>query len=384
MPNPSPLSPSNALIIGGGVIGLASAWRLAQQGWQVTLCERLNAGSGASNAAAGMLAPQIEAEPGEEPLLPLLLAAQNAWPTFAADLEAASGRSVDYRRDGTLMAARDKDQLAALKRQFAYLSERLNLDVTWLERDALLKREPQLHQSVLGGSISPQDHQVDNRLLVKALLPACRNAGVTVREQCLITELLIENGVCTGARALEDTFQADAVLICGGAWSKLLRHFPASLRPLMRPVKGQMLALKQDKAAPLLRHVVWGEHIYLAPKSDGRLLVGATVEDIGFDEKVTAGGLYQLIERAYQLLPGILELPVVETWAGLRPGSLDDAPILGKTGIDGLFIASGHYRNGILLTPLTAEAVPGLLSGAAASPLWARYGLDRFKELMAA
>lgn len=264
----------SVLVIGGGVIGLASAWRLSQQGFEVTVLERHTAGSGASNAAAGMLAPQSEAEPGEEPLLPLLLAAQQAWPDFAAELEAASGLTIDYRRDGTLMVAHDNDQLSAIRRQFDYLSTRLHLAVEWLDGTALRAREPLLHHSVLGGFLSAADHQVDNRLLVRALLAACRNAGVVVRENALVTELSLDKtGRCTGAQLLNESVSADAVLVCGGAWSKLLRYFPSALRPLLRPVKGQMLSLKQDTAAPLLRHVVWGEVcIWRQNRMDGCLL----------------------------------------------------------------------------------------------------------------
>jgi glycine oxidase len=344
------------VIIGAGVIGLGIAWRLAQAGCEVSIYDRGEAGHGASWAAAGMLAAAVETEPGEEPLLPLALESQRLWPDFARELEAASGISVEYRGEGTIVVALNRDDAEQLRHSYEF-QKGLGLDIEWLSAAEARRREPHLKPGIAAAVWSPRDHQVENRLLGRALAEACRRAGVALHEHCAVREITVTGGRAAGIVTAEGREAADAVVLAAGPWSREIGGLPAAQLPPVRPIKGQMLALQMDPAAPLLRHVIWLPRGYLVPRRDGRLLVGATVEERGFDTSLTAGGLLALIEGAWRAVPAIEELPVAETWVGFRPGSRDDAPMLGPGGIDGLVVATGHHRNGILLTPITAVVV---------------------------
>src|SRR5207253_7045302 len=204
---------------------------------------------------------------------------------------------------------------------------------------------------------SPGDHQVENRQLGRALALAARGSGVELIEHCPVREISCAGGRATGVVTERGGDPADVVVLAAGAWSREIGGIPPAYLPPVRPIKGQMLALQMDPAAPLLRHVVWLPRAYLTPRNDGRLIIGATVEERGFDTNLTAGGMLALLEGAWRAVPTIEELPIAETWVGFRPGSRDDAPMLGPSGIDGLVVATGHHRNGILLTPLTAQAI---------------------------
>jgi glycine oxidase len=351
---PSSTLPTVA-IVGAGAIGLAIAWRLATAGCRVTVLERGSAGRGASWAAAGMLAAGVETEPGEQALLALTRDSQARWPGFARALEAASGLTVGYRDEGTLVVALTRDDAEQL-RSHAEFQRRCGVVLDWLDGAAARRREPHLSPRAVGALYSAHDHQVDNRLLVTALLAAARAAGVDLHEHCEAA-LDVTGGRASGVRAGDTRIPADVVILCAGAWSREVPGLPADARPPVRPIKGQMLALRMDPAAPLLDHVVWMPKAYLVPRRDGRLLVGATVEERGFDTAITAGGVYGLLDAAWRAVPAIEELPIDEIWTGFRPGSRDDAPILGPSARDGLVFATGHHRNGILLTPITAEAI---------------------------
>jgi glycine oxidase len=359
------------VIIGAGVMGLGIAWRLAQAGCPVTLYDRGEGGRGASWAAAGMLAAAVETEPGEEQLLALTLESQRMWPDFAREVEAASGISVGYRDEGTVVVALTRDDAEQLRHTYDF-QKSLGLELEWLSGAEARRREPHLRPGVPGAVFSPRDHQVDNRRLTCALITAARRAGAKLREHQPIRELEITGGRACGVVTDDGRDPADVVVLAAGAWSREIGGIPPAHLPPVRPIKGQMLALRMDPAAPLLRHVIWLPRGYLVPRGDGRLVVGATVEERGFDDTLTAGGLLALLEGAWRAVPAIEELPIAETWVGFRPGSRDDAPMLGPSGIDGLAIATGHHRNGILLTPLTAGAVSGyVLTGrlpAAAEP----------------
>jgi len=351
-------SPSlpKTVIIGAGVVGLSIAWRLAQAGCAVSVYDRGKAGQGASWAAAGMLAAAVETEPGEETLLALTLESQRQWPGFARELEAASGISVGYRDEGTIVVGLTRDDAEQLRHTYQF-QKGLGLDIEWLSGAAARQREPHLRPSIPAAVLSPRDHQVENRAVARALAAAARMAGARVLEHCPVPEIdLVGERVC-GVVTAGGREPADVVVLAAGAWSREIGGIPTAYLPPVRPIKGQMLALSMDPAAPLLRHVIWLPRGYLVPRRDGRLLVGATVEERGFDETVTAGGLLALIEGAWRAVPAIEELPVAETWVGFRPGSRDDAPMLGPSGVDGLVIATGHHRNGILLTPVTAQAI---------------------------
>jgi glycine oxidase len=344
------------VVIGAGVIGLGIAWRLAQAGCAVTVFDRDEAGHGASWAAAGMLAAAVETEPGEEPLLPLALESQRLWPDFARELEAASGISVNYRDEGTLVVALNRDDAAQLRHSYEF-QKGLDLDLHWLNAAEARAREPHLKPGIAAAVWSPRDHQVENRDLGRALAVAARKAGVELVEHCAVREAVLAGDRITGVVTERGREPADVVVLAAGAWSREIGGIPPAYLPPVRPIKGQMLALQMDPAAPLLRHVVWLPRAYLTPRNDGRLIIGATVEERGFDTNLTAGGMLALLEGAWRAVPTIEELPIAETWVGFRPGSRDDAPMLGPSGIDGLVVATGHHRNGILLTPVTAAVV---------------------------
>jgi glycine oxidase len=337
-------------------MGLGIAWRLAQAGCPVTVYERGAAGHGASWAAAGMLAAAVETEPGEEELLALTLESQRMWPGFAREIEAATGISVDYRDEGTIVVALTRDDVEQLR--FSYnFQKSLGLELEWLSGSEARRREPHLRPGIPGAVLSPRDHQVENRQLARALASAVRRAGAMLHERQPVREVELSGGRVCGVVTDYGHDPADVVILAAGAWSREIAGIPPAYLPPVRPIKGQMLALRMDPAAPLVRHVIWLPRGYLVPRQDGRLVVGATVEERGFDETLTAGGVLALLEGAWRAVPAIEDLPIAETWVGFRPGSRDDAPMLGPSGIEGLVVATGHHRNGILLTPLTAEAI---------------------------
>ena len=367
------------VVIGAGVVGLSIAWRLAQAGCPVTVYDRAKAGRGASWAAAGMLAAAVETEPGEEKLLALTLESQKLWPRFAREIEAASGVSIGYRDEGTVVVALTRDDAEQLR--FSYEFQRsLGLDIDWLSGVEARRREPHLRPGISGAVLSPKDHQVDNRLLGSALAEAARRAGAVLYEHCPVREVELSGGCARGVVSDRGSDPADIVVLAAGAWSREIAGIPASYLPPVRPIKGQMLALSMDPAAPLVRHVIWLPRGYLVPRLDGRLIVGATVEERGFDDKITAGGLLALIEGAWRAVPAIEELSVAETWVGFRPGSRDDAPMLGPSGIDQFVVATGHHRNGILLTPITAKAISGYVLTGRVPEVVTPFAPDRFND----
>jgi glycine oxidase len=372
------------IVIGAGVIGLSIAWRLAQRGAAVTVFDKGAAGAGASHAAAGMLAICAEAEPGEEALVALGRASQALWPAFARELEEAAGLPVDLRTEGTLLVALTADDQARLQHHLAF-QQSLGLPVQWISGREARRREPHLSPGIAGAMLSPEDHQVDNRKLVAALRVAAERACVTIREHCAVARIVVAGGRAAGV-ALADGSElaADAVVLAAGAWSRRIDGLPADARPPVRPVKGQTIALRMDPAAPLINHVLWAPGAYMTPRHDGRLIVGATVEEKGFDATLTAGGVLALLEAAWRALPALEELPIDEMWVGHRPGSRDDAPILGAGSVAGLVYATGHYRNGILLTPVTADAIARLVLDDEVDPVIAPFGIARFHRALAA
>jgi glycine oxidase len=303
-----------------------------------------------------MLAAGIEAEPGESELYSLNRLSQDLWPNFAAELEAASGMSIGYRSEGTLAVALTRDDVAQLR--FHYEFQRsLGIPLQWLSGAEARRREPHLHPNLAAAVFSERDHQVDNRRLVTALRRAFLGAGGKLHEHARVSAVEIAGGRVTAIRVGDTRHAADTVILAAGAWSQDIAGLPQTARPPVRPVKGQMLALRMESNVPLLRHVLWAPKAYLVPREDGRLIIGATSEERGFDASLTAGGMFALLEGAWRVLPGIEELAIDEMWVGFRPGSRDDAPLLGPSPVEGLVLATGHHRNGILLTPVTAGAV---------------------------
>ena len=231
--------------------------------------------------------------------------------------------------------------------------------------------------------MSRNDHQVENRCLARALIAACRTAGVELHEQCAVKEVVIGAAGARGVETAVGREDADVVVLAAGAWSREIGGIPAQYLPPVRPIKGQMLALLMDKAAPLIRHVVWLPRAYLTPRLDGRLIIGATVEERGFDTALTAGGVLALLEGAWRAVPSIEELPIAEMWVGFRPGSRDDAPMLGPSGIDGLVVATGHHRNGILLTPVSAAIVSDYILSGRLPEMAGPFAPQRFNKTLA-
>ncbi|MFE0047620.1 glycine oxidase ThiO [Streptomyces albireticuli] len=355
----------DVLVVGGGVIGLVTAWRAAQRGLRTALADPAP-GGGAAHVAAGMLAAVTELHYGEQTLLALNLESARRYPAFTAELEEASGRGTGYRACGTLAVALDADDRAHLRELHA-LQRASGLDAEWLTGRECRRLEPMLAPGVRGGVRVDGDHQTDPRRLAAALLTACERAGVTVH-RAAVTRLLCAGGRATGAElAGGDRLSAGQTVLAAGSRSGCLEGVPEGVLPPVRPVKGQILRLRVPPAyAPFLsrtvRAVVRGCPVYLVPRENGELVVGATTEELGWDTTVTAGGVYELLRDAHELVPGITELPLVETLAGLRPGSPDNAPLLGPTALPGLHTATGHHRNGVLLTPVTGDVMAEVLT----------------------
>jgi glycine oxidase len=380
----SNLSRPNVAIIGAGIVGLAIAWRLAARGVSVQVFDRGAAGAGASHAAAGMLAACAEAEPGEEALVALGRESQARWPAFAAELLEVSGIDVELRPEGTLLLALTADDQARLSHQLVF-QQKLGLPLQWISAAETRRREPHLAGKLAGAVFSPEDTQVDNRKLVGALRVAAEAAGASITEYRAVSAISSRGGRVDGIVLADGSkVAADVVVLAAGAWSRSIDGLDPQLRPPVRPIKGQMLALRTDPAAPLLTHVVWAPGAYLVPRRDGRLLVGATVEEKGYDTSLTAGGMLSLLEAAWRAVPAIEDLPIDEMWVGHRPGSRDDAPILGAGPIDGLIYATGHHRNGILLAPITADTIARLALDDVVDAAIRPFGIERFGSFPAA
>jgi glycine oxidase len=379
-----PKAAMKVAIIGAGIVGLGVAWRLAVRGADVAVYDRGVAGAGATHAAAGMLAACCEAEPGEEALVALGRESHARWPAFAAELEAVSDIDVELRTEGTLVVASTADDQARLHHHLVF-QQKLDLPLEWITAAETRRREPHLAGKLAGAVWSPQDHQVDNRKVVQALRIAAEKAGATIHENAPVKEISIKGPRTDGIILTDGTHvAADAVVLAAGAWSRSIEGVPAQLRPPVRPIKGQMLSLRMDTAAPLLKHVVWAPGVYLVPRRDGRLIAGATVEEKAFDTTLTAGGLLSLLDAAWRIVPSIEELPIDEMWVGHRPGSRDDAPILGPGPVDGLVYATGHHRNGILLAPVTSDSIAMLVFDGKLDPAIRSFGMERFAPARAA
>nr|MDT0661076.1 glycine oxidase ThiO [Micromonospora sp. DSM 115978] len=362
MTGATPAARPDVLVVGGGPIGLAIAWRCATRGLRVTVHDPAP-GSGAGAVAAGMLSPVAESHFGETALTALMLDSAARWPAFAAELTAATGHDIGYATDGTLVVALTADDLAEARRLIAYQME-LNLPISRQTPAELREREPLLAPRVAGGGHAPDDHQVDPRKLTTALRAAACAAGATVVPAAVTDPTGLDAGT---------------VVVAAGHATGPLTGLP------VRPVKGQILRLRAPgAAAPGFRHVIRGyadsRSIYLVPRRDGEVVVGATVEERA-DRSVTAGGVLELLRAATDLLPELAEYELVEAVAGLRPGTPDNAPVIGvlpdRPG-GATVVATGHHRHGILLTPVTADLVADLITTGTAGPALAPFAPDRF------
>jgi glycine oxidase len=356
----------DAIFVGGGVIGLSCAWRAAQGGARVAVLDRAEPPAGATGVAAGMLAPVGELAFGEPELLEMTLASAQLYPEFVAALEAASGRSTGYTHQGALHIALDRDEAAELRRVHD-LQRSLGLEAEWLPPRRCRELEPGLTPSFNGGVHAPGEAAVDPRALTQALLVALERAGADVRLGQAPAEVVA--GIFDGERLVGvrtsagEELRAEAVVLAAGAWSGRAEWLPEHARPPVRPVKGQIVELRSRDGEAACERIVASERVYLVPRPDGRLIVGATSEEQGFDTAVTAGGVHELLREAYRLLPEVAEMELVNSMAGLRPGTPDNLPLIGPGAIEGLVLATGHYRNGILLAPLTADAIAAVLAG---------------------
>ncbi|MGW1719687.1 glycine oxidase ThiO [Streptomyces sp. NPDC002156] len=351
---------SDVVVVGGGIIGLVTAWRAAQRGLATTVVDPAP-GGGAAQVAAGMLAAVTELHHGEQTLLGLNLESARRYPDFVAELTELTGRDLGYRRCGTLAVALDADDRAELRELHA-LQRRSGLESEWLSGRECRRLEPMLAPGVRGGLRVDGDHQIDPRRLAGALVEACERAGVVLR-RTWAERLDVRRGRAVSVLDSDgDELAAGSIVLAGGSLSGRLAGVPEAVLPPVRPVKGQVVRMTvPERYAPFLsrtvRAVVRGSQVYLVPRENGELVVGATSEELGWDTTVTAGGVYELLRDAHELVPGITELPLTETRAGLRPGSPDNAPLLGPTALEGLLLATGHYRNGVLLTPVTGDAL---------------------------
>jgi glycine oxidase len=374
------------VVVGAGVIGLSCAWRLALDGLATVVVDP-EPGRGASWVAAGMLAPVNELRYGEQDLLTLNLAAAECWPAFAADLEADSGRAVGLRTEGTVLAAVDEGD-AAWAAELLDFQHELGLTSEPVSVRRARQLEPALAPGLRAAVWTPGDHQVDNRRLLAALTSAVEAHGVEIRRRRVV-EVEVEDGGVRGV-VLEDgdALAAPTVVVAAGHDSGSLPGLGEPALPV-RPVKGQILRLRGPARPPLLHHtvraIVQGASVYVVPRDDGTVVVGATVEERGRDTSVTAGAVYELLRDARRVVPGLSELELEETIAGLRPGSPDNAPLIGTLparpggpDVAGLVVATGHFRNGILLAPITAAAVTGLVRGGDLPPELLPFSPARF------
>lgn len=376
------MSNDNIIIIGGGVIGLGIGWQLAKSGAAVTIFDRGEAGRAASWAAAGMLAPYAEVHTEEPELLQLGIESLSLYPQWVDELETDAEMSIGYRVEGTLIVGLESDDTHQLRHLYD-AQQQFGLDVQWLNGRDACDIEPALSPRVTSAIHCKTDHQVDNRLMIRALKIAFQKIDGVLHENRSVKRIVLENGSVIAVQTDEGIKHCDIVILAAGCWSTQIDGIPDDMLPPVRPVKGQMLALEMEDGIEI-RTVIrtvrarYPTSVYLVPRSDRRLIVGATSEEMGFDERLTAGGMLELLRGAWEVVPGIYELPILESWTGLRPGSRDNAPILGKTPIDNLIYATGHYRNGILLTPITAYEISKLILTGVTSHTISPFQLSRF------
>ncbi|HYP50502.1 MAG TPA: glycine oxidase ThiO [Pyrinomonadaceae bacterium] len=371
----------DAIVIGGGVIGLSIARELKKRGVGRVLILEKNAhcGAEASNAAAGMLAPQAEADSADD-FFNLCRQSRDLYPNFAAELFEESGIDVRLDQTGTLYLAFDEKDLEEIEKRFVW-QRAADLPVEKISRKAVLELEPNVSEKVLGALRFPLDWQVENRDLIRALVESVQKQYVLLRCSTKVEKILFENGKAVGVVTDKGEIRAQNVIVAAGAWTCAFSEMPFDLplESLIKPVRGQMLSFAYQEKP--LRHVVYSARGYIVPRSDNRVLIGATVEDVGFDKSVTGGGLLSLLRTAAEISPKLCDSTVSEIWAGLRPASRDDLPIIGEFPENSnLYFATGHYRNGILLAPLTARLIADKIVEGKNSPFLQIFNLSRFQS----
>ena len=346
------------LIIGGGIIGLSIAWRLIGIGKKVIIIDKKNLGKEASWAAAGMLSGRLDLKPCEKKLLPIFEKSHLAWPKFAEELENKSGKSIGYKKEGTLRVACDLDEEKKLKNNYDFLKNN-KVNITWLSGDKIRDKEPYVSNNVLSGFFSPDDHHVNNRYILNALITILKKNknNCIFKENTEVEKIITNKNQVIGVKTNNEIIKTKEIIVCSGAWTSKIKNIEIKEVPI-RPVKGQMVCLKIPKNISLLKHILWRENVYLVPRNNSDLIIGATEEEMGYDKSLTVGGIYNLLKIAREVLPAIEDLSIVESWSGLRPTSRDDAPIIGPSKkLKGLIYATGHHKNGILLAPLTSSVI---------------------------
>jgi len=371
----SPHRSSDVIIVGGGVIGLAIARALGLRGvTKVTLIERGQPGAEASWAAGGILAPQVEADHPDD-FFRLAAASRDLYPAFAASLKSESGVDVELDQTGTIYAGFTDEDEKELRARYEWQSSE-GLSVEWLTAEEAHQLEPHVSPRVQCGLRFPNDYQIENRRLVEALLIANDKLGMRLLKDTVVGELKIEGGRITGVETSSGFAAAPAVVLAAGAWASLIKSNGAQIQ--IEPVRGQMLCF--ESRPQIARHVIYSSRGYLVPRRDGRLLAGSTTEQAGFDKRVTGEGERAIRSMANEIAPATEHLPLIGSWAGFRPRAADDLPVLGPDPeIDGLFYATGHYRNGILLTPITADSIAAAIVDGVAPPMLAVFSPDRFR-----
>ena len=346
---------ADVVIVGGGVIGLTIARALALRGVRdVCLVERGNLGTEASWAAAGMLLPQVEADAPDE-FYKLACQSRDLYPAFAAALREETAIDVELDTTGTLYVALTEHDQEEIEKRYEWQTQ-AGLSVERLSGDEARALEPCISEAALGALRFPKDIQVENRRLLSALANSVTKLGVRIATQTPVDSLLIEGNRVRGVQTSRGAISCPTAVIAAGTWSSFIKTAPQSPIPAIEPVRGQMVCL--EAKPQLTRHVIYSPRGYIVPRQDGRLLAGSTSEHAGFAKCVTAGGIATILRNALEISPAISKLPITDTWAGLRPRAADDLPVIGPCGeIDGLFCATGHYRNGILLAPLTGELI---------------------------
>jgi glycine oxidase len=374
------LTNHDVAVIGGGLIGLACAWRAAERGLSVVLLERDTVGAATSSVAAGMLAPVTEADFGEDAVLSLGRASRELWPAFAAELEERSGLPTHLRETGALVVAAERDDVGELRR-LHQLQERLGLETSWLGPRECRRLEPGLSTRIAGGVHAASDAHVAPRAVSAALAAAFTEAGGELAEGAEVARIDHDGTRVSGVELTDGrTFGAEKVVVAAGPWSPALD--PGGSGPPVRPVKGQLIELRARRGQPEpVERIVRTPRCYLLPRGDGRVVLGATSEEQGFDTAPTADGVYRLLEAAWEVVPEVAELEFVEVRVGLRPGTPDNAAVLGPGALEGLVWATGHYRNGVLDTPVTARAVAGYLAGDDWPEELRRFAPERFDRV---
>lgn len=366
----------DTVLIGGGVIGLATGWQLLRRGFRVTILERESAETSAGWFAAGMLAPHAEAGFEELGALQLGLKSLEMYPGFLNQLREDSGHDVRLDSRGAMMIGFGRDDEERLRRLYDFRRQ-LDLHVEWLTASEAIDREPLLSPKVTCAIWLPGDSQVNSRSLIRALVDAVRARGGILLENTPVTSLVVDGGRVSSVVTADTRIDASNVVLAAGCWSNQIEGLPHSEQPPVRPVKGQIVSLLMDKDF-VPSHVIRAPDVYLLPKDDGRLLVGATQEEMGFDTTPTAGPVMRLLERAWEAMPCIYDLPIESIDVGLRPGSRDHNPIIGRGNLENLYHASGHYRSGILLAPVTAFGIVEMVAGGTVPDELEPFGPSRF------